>query len=67
MQMKNNSYLTGRITKRIVAKNEIDELGHVNNTDYVRWIQDTATEHWFAIARDDLTDSTWCSFPSFDK
>jgi acyl-CoA thioester hydrolase len=29
---------------------EIDELGHVNNAAWVRWIQDVATAHWHAIA-----------------
>ncbi len=29
---------------------DIDELGHVNNAAWVRWIQDVATAHWMAIA-----------------
>jgi acyl-CoA thioester hydrolase len=29
---------------------DIDELGHVNNTVYLRWVQDAATAHWQAIA-----------------
>jgi len=29
---------------------EIDELGHVNNAAWVRWIQDVATAHWLARA-----------------
>ena len=29
---------------------DIDELGHVNNAAWVRWIQDLATAHWFAVA-----------------
>jgi acyl-CoA thioester hydrolase len=29
---------------------EIDELGHVNNAAWVRWIQDVATAHWHAGA-----------------
>lgn len=29
---------------------DIDELGHVNNAVWVRWIQDVATAHWRAIA-----------------
>ncbi len=34
---------------------DIDELGHVNNAAWVRWIQDVATAHWRALAdpRDD--------------
>lgn len=35
----------------IVAQPEdIDELGHVNNAVWVRWIQDMATAHWTAVA-----------------
>jgi len=29
---------------------DIDELGHVNNVVWVRWIQDMATSHWQAVA-----------------
>ena len=29
---------------------DIDELGHVNNAAWVRWIQDLATAHWNAVA-----------------
>jgi acyl-CoA thioester hydrolase len=32
---------------------DIDELGHVNNSVWVRWIQDMATAHWNAAARPD--------------
>jgi acyl-CoA thioester hydrolase len=29
---------------------DIDELGHVNNAVWVRWIQTLATDHWCAAA-----------------
>ena len=29
---------------------DIDELGHVNNVTYLRWVQDIAVAHWRAIA-----------------
>jgi acyl-CoA thioester hydrolase len=32
------------------AADDIDELGHVNNAVWVRWIQDVATAHWHAVA-----------------
>ena len=36
---------------RITAQDaDIDELGHVNNAAWVRWIQDVATAHWRAVA-----------------
>lgn len=38
---------TLRIT---AAPADIDELGHVNNAVWVRWIQDVATAHWEAVA-----------------
>ena len=32
------------------APEDIDELGHVNNAAWVRWIQNIATAHWYAVA-----------------
>ena len=32
------------------APDDIDELGHVNNAVWVRWIQEVATAHWYALA-----------------
>jgi acyl-CoA thioester hydrolase len=29
---------------------DIDELGHVNNAVWIRWVQDIATAHWRAVA-----------------
>jgi acyl-CoA thioester hydrolase len=33
-----------------VLPGDIDEQKHVNNTVYLRWVQDVATAHWRAIA-----------------
>ena len=33
-----------------VQPSDVDELGHVNNTVYLRWVQEIATAHWQAIA-----------------
>lgn len=33
-----------------VTKAHIDFLNHVNNVQYVQWIQDIAQEHWEAVA-----------------
>ncbi|GAB5487019.1 MAG: thioesterase family protein [Parasphingorhabdus sp.] len=35
---------------------DIDELGHVNNAVWVRWIQELATAHWNAVAPKDAID-----------
>jgi acyl-CoA thioester hydrolase len=33
-----------------VPKNDIDEMGHVNNVVYVRWVQEVAAAHWASRA-----------------
>lgn len=43
--------MTRRFTLTITAgADDIDELGHVNNAVWVRWIQDIAVAHWQAVA-----------------
>ncbi|MEG3181087.1 acyl-CoA thioesterase [Sphingomonas sp. LT1P40] len=40
-----------RFSQEITAgPDDIDELGHVNNAVWVRWIQDIAVAHWHAVA-----------------
>jgi acyl-CoA thioester hydrolase len=47
-----------RFTKAITAAPEdIDELGHVNNAVWVRWIQDVAVSHWAAVAAREHRDA----------
>jgi acyl-CoA thioester hydrolase len=36
---------------------DIDELGHVNNAVYLKWIQDLATAHWAAVAAPEHRDA----------
>ncbi|WP_298471147.1 acyl-CoA thioesterase [uncultured Erythrobacter sp.] len=46
--------MTTRFTRTFTAAPEhIDELGHVNNSVWVQWIQDLATQHWAAVADPD--------------
>ena len=33
-----------------VVPADVDELGHVNNTVYLQWVQEVATAHWQAVA-----------------
>lgn len=33
-----------------VQPSDIDELGHVNNVVYLRWVQDVAVAHWRSAA-----------------
>ncbi|QUL37076.1 thioesterase family protein [Erythrobacter sp. JK5] len=50
-----------RFTRTFTAAPEhIDELGHVNNSVWVQWIQDLATAHWEAVARpEDVAQFFW--------
>jgi acyl-CoA thioester hydrolase len=36
-----------------VSENDIDELGHVNNIIYLRWVQEAAIAHWKAAATEE--------------
>jgi acyl-CoA thioester hydrolase len=40
-----------------VGPEDLDELNHVNNVVYLRWVQDIATAHWSAIAPREALDS----------
>jgi acyl-CoA thioester hydrolase len=43
-----------------VAAEDIDELGHVNNVVYLRWVQEIAVAHWRAAAPAELqADVVW--------
>jgi len=33
-----------------IEESDIDQLGHVNNVVYLRWVQDVAVAHWRAAA-----------------
>ena len=40
-----------RFTQSFTAADaDIDELGHVNNTVWLRWVQEIAVAHWQAVA-----------------
>jgi acyl-CoA thioester hydrolase len=53
--------MSNSATARVIYKHQItvlaediDEMGHVNNVVYLRWIQDVAEAHWKNIAPDEL-------------
>jgi acyl-CoA thioester hydrolase len=37
-----------------ILEKDIDEMGHVNNVVYLRWVQEVASSHWETIANEDL-------------
>ena len=53
--------MSNRFTLRFTAGAEhIDELGHVNNAVWVRWMEEIATAHWMADGRpDDVAAYVW--------
>jgi acyl-CoA thioester hydrolase len=43
-----------------VKKEDIDQMGHVNNVVYLRYVQETAEAHWKSFASDKLQkDLVW--------
>jgi acyl-CoA thioester hydrolase len=38
----------------VTQQADIDEMNHVNNVVYVRWVQEVATAHWLSMASKDL-------------
>jgi acyl-CoA thioester hydrolase len=47
-----------RFTQQVTARaDDIDELGHVNNAVWVRWIQEIAVAHWMAHAAPEHRDA----------
>lgn len=41
-----------------VRAEDFDELGHVNNVVYLRWVQEAAIAHWNAAA-DEVEKASW--------
>jgi acyl-CoA thioester hydrolase len=37
-----------------ISPGDIDELGHVNNVVYLRWVQEVAAAHWQSVSSDRL-------------
>lgn len=37
------------LAQHTVTPEEIDELNHVNNIVYLRWVQDVSGKHWFKL------------------
>lgn len=37
-----------------VKPEDLDELNHVNNVVYVRWVQEVAAAHWNSLATEDI-------------
>lgn len=40
-----------------VKPSDIDELGHVNNVVYVRWVQEVAAAHWDIVATPSMKEN----------
>ncbi|NQV78865.1 MAG: acyl-CoA thioesterase [Lutibacter sp.] len=49
MVKKNKFHIT-----LIVSANELDDLNHVNNIHYIKWVQDVAQKHWGILSNTNL-------------
>lgn len=50
----------------VVDKSHLDELNHVNNIQYLQWVQDIAKHHWEAMAdKDWLEKYAWVALSHF--
>ncbi|MCQ8186059.1 acyl-CoA thioesterase [Parvularcula maris] len=63
-----HSFETACLSRRTAKPSEIDELGHVNNAVYARWIQDAAVGHWLSVTEGSaVEDQVWvCSRHEID-
>lgn len=55
--MSSNASLSPYVPHEIVVSvnpSDIDELSHVNNTVYLRWVQEVAIAHWRAVASPEM-------------
>jgi acyl-CoA thioester hydrolase len=40
-----------------INPSDIDELGHVNNVIYLRWVQEVAAAHWLTVAPPEMQEA----------
>jgi acyl-CoA thioester hydrolase len=43
--------------KPVITEEDIDELGHVNNVIYLKWVQEAAVAHWKFLATAEQQES----------
>jgi len=53
-ESKKNKSLQVFTSTLTVAPNDLDDLNHVNNIVYVKWVQQIAERHWHANAKHDI-------------
>lgn len=54
------SFETALVRRVVPGAGDIDELGHVNNVVYLRWVQDIAVTHWHRVATPQMiADDVW--------
>jgi acyl-CoA thioester hydrolase len=46
----------------VVPEDAIDVNGHVNNVEYVKWMQDLAVKHWTHIGGADVDHAAGCTW-----
>ena len=51
------SFETALVRRVVPGAGDIDELGHVNNVVYLRWVQDIAITHWHRVATPEMIEN----------
>ncbi|SDL78764.1 acyl-CoA thioesterase [Maricaulis salignorans] len=51
------SFETALVRQITPQAGDFDELGHVNNVVYLRWVQDMAVTHWHAVATPEMIEA----------
>jgi acyl-CoA thioester hydrolase len=41
----------------IISEKDIDQLGHVNNVAYLKWVQEAAIAHWNSLATAEMKNN----------
>jgi acyl-CoA thioester hydrolase len=52
MALMNNEHSQTFEYHPTIVADDIDEMGHVNNAVYLRWVQETIVAHWKSVAPD---------------
>lgn len=45
------------IHRMIITPDDIDDMNHVNNVVYLRWVQEAASAHWNTVAPQSIKDA----------
>lgn len=62
MEQPDKVPITEYVHEFVVPEDVIDANGHVNNVDYVQWMQDLAILHWTQVGGVDVDHAAGCTW-----